>query len=70
MKDLDIQKSIEKKMTAVVALLAAIIEDSGMEEKRKVEIILSDVGLSPSEIARMVGKKPDTVIKTIKRLKK
>ena len=67
MKDADIQKSIEKKLTAVVALLAAIIGRQEKEGQRKVEFVLSDVGFTPSEIARMIGKKVDTVIKTIKR---
>ena len=70
MKDIKIQESIDKKMTAIIALLAAMLEDSNVDKKRKVEFVLSDVGFLPSEIAKMLGKKPDTVVKIIKRAKK
>ena len=69
MKDAKIQESIDKKMTAIIALLVTILENTEGDRKRKVEFVLSDVGFSPSEIAKMIGKKPDTVIKTIKRSK-
>lgn len=69
MKDTEIQHSIERKLSALVALLAAFMENPELESRRKVEIILSDAEFGPAEIGRIVGKKTDTVIKTIKRAK-
>ncbi len=70
MNDLKIQESTEKKLSAIVALLAAYMEEPETQKRRKVETILSDVGLSNADIANMVGKKTDTVKKIIKRAKK
>ena len=70
MKEKEFQQSIDEKMTAIVALLAALLEGQQTEEGRRVEVILADSGLSAASIARLLGKKPDTVFKAITRAKK
>ncbi len=67
MIDFNSERGVEEKLAAIVALLAALVEKQPGEKTKRVEIILSDAGLSPTKIARLLGKKPDTVIKTIKR---
>ena len=66
----EMEKSVDEKLSAIIALLAALVEKGSGEEARRVEIILSNAGLSPTRIARLLGKKPDTVIKIIKRAPK
>jgi IS30 family transposase len=58
-------------MIGVLALLAAIREDvisqGKATELRKTEIILSNAGLPVAQIATLLGKKPNTISKTIQR---
>lgn len=70
MKESEYQQSIDDKMTAIVALLAALLEVQQVEGSRKIEVILADSGLSAATIAKMLGKKTDTVFKAITRAKK
>ena len=63
----------EQVMAGVLGLLAAEREDrlaqkdrSGAE-LRKTEIVLADVGLTATQIGRVLGKKPNSVAKTISR---
>jgi len=70
MKEKEFQQSVDDKMTAIVALLAALVEERQSEDGRRVEIILADSGLSAASIARLLGKKTDTVFKAITRAKK
>jgi DNA-directed RNA polymerase specialized sigma24 family protein len=59
----------EKALTAMLALMVAEREErlSGDSTGRKTEVILASAGLAPAEIAALVGKKYDTVQKTILR---
>jgi DNA-directed RNA polymerase specialized sigma24 family protein len=60
-----------KAITAVLALLTADREErlSGGSSVRKTELILASAGLTPAEIAPLVGKRYDAVTKTIQRAK-
>ena len=60
-----------KAITAVLALLVADREErlSGGSNVRKTELILSSAGLTPAEIAPLVGKRYEAVTKTIQRAK-
>jgi DNA-directed RNA polymerase specialized sigma24 family protein len=70
MKESEYQQRIDDKMTAIVALLAALLEAQQVEGGRKIEVILADSGLPAATIAKMLGKKADTVFKAITRAKK
>jgi DNA-directed RNA polymerase specialized sigma24 family protein len=65
--------SPEQVMAGILAMLAADREDrlasaaKAKVEPRKTEIILSDAGLNAYQIASILGKKPNTVLKTISR---
>lgn len=55
-------------LAALVALLADEREhDPVRTSARKTEVLLADVGLHPSVIGPMLGKKPDTVRVAIRR---
>jgi len=71
MDNTDILKSIDDKLSAVIALLSYQL-DTTKEERPKSEVILSlaNSTLNPTKIAKILGKKPDTVIKSINRAKK
>jgi DNA-binding CsgD family transcriptional regulator len=62
------QLTLEQSMAGILALLAAAREDD--KNSRKTEVILADAGLSPGQIAMILGKKSNTVSKTIERYKK
>lgn len=62
------QLTLEQSMAGILALLAAAREDD--ENSRKTEVILADAGLNPGQIALILGKKSNTVSKTIARYKK
>lgn len=62
--------SLEQAMSGILALLAAARDDAPSsdrkgEDKRKTEVILADVGLTPTQIGQLLGKKPKTVSATI-----
>ena len=65
--------SVEQVMAGILAMLVAEREDRlaalsrGKVEPRKTELVLSDAGLSAYQIAGVLGKKPNTVIKTLSR---
>jgi hypothetical protein len=70
MDDLNILRSIDEKLGALIALVAYQVEHaSDPERNERVEIILNNAGLPPTKVANLLGKKPNTVIKTIKRNK-
>lgn len=62
------QLTLEQSMAGILALLAAAREEG--ESSRKTEVILADAGLTVSQIALILGKKSNTVSKTIARSKK
>jgi DNA-binding CsgD family transcriptional regulator len=63
------QLTLEQSMAGILALLAAAREEDS-ENSRKTEVILADAGLSVGQIALILGKKSNTVSKTIARYKK
>lgn len=63
-------QNFDDKLSAIIALLAALVEKREGIDVQRVELILNSAGLAPSKIAKLLGKKPDTVIKTINRGKK
>ena len=66
--DNELLKSIDSKLTAIIALMACYMDTP--ENKRPApEMIIanSGSGLNPTNIAKILGKKPDTVIKAINR---
>ena len=72
MNDQKILESIDEKLTAVVVMLAHSMELISKDsiKAEKIEVLLAEVGLSPTKIARLIGKKPDTVMKALKRKNK
>lgn len=64
--------SVEKAMMGILALLAAEREerltDSG--EAQRTEVILSNAGMTASEIGRVLGRSRDAVRMTITRAKR
>jgi hypothetical protein len=64
-------KSIDDKLSAIIALLSYNM-DMTKEERPKSEVIISlaESSLNPTKIAKILGKKPDTVIKMVNRAKK
>jgi DNA-directed RNA polymerase specialized sigma24 family protein len=62
-----------KALNAVLALLVAQREErisTNGAEPRKTELILASAGLNATEIAPLVGKKYDAVVKAIQRGRK
>jgi DNA-directed RNA polymerase specialized sigma24 family protein len=65
--------SVEQVMTGILAMLAAEREDrlavlsKAKVEPRKTELILSNAGMTPHQIGSILGKKPNTVAKTLSR---
>ena len=64
----------EQAMVGILALLAADREDRtasrdrvSSEQARKTELVLADAGLTAAQIGRILGKKPNSVAKTISR---
>lgn len=63
----------EQVMIGVLALLAAerddrlALKERSNVELRKTEVILADAGLSPTQIGKILAKKPNSVAKTISR---
>jgi len=61
---------MDEKLGALISLLAYVVErDLDPDKKEKVEIVLKNSGLSPTKIAQLLGKKPNTVMKVINRSK-
>jgi DNA-directed RNA polymerase specialized sigma24 family protein len=62
---------LETALVGVLALLIAQREEAGdTTPKRRTELVLADAGFSPSQIARLVGKRPDAVRMAIARARK
>lgn len=68
MDDSKTLKNIEKRLSAVIALLALSLPKT--DENTKVEVLLKKVGLEISEIALMLGKNEPAVRKAIERANK
>jgi DNA-directed RNA polymerase specialized sigma24 family protein len=67
--------TLEQAMVGVLAMLAAERDDQSNparrpEDRRKTEIILADAGLTPAQIGQILGKKANTVAKTLQRARK
>lgn len=67
--------NLEQAMVGVLAMLAADRDDRANpgrrpEERRKTEIILAEAGLTAGQIGQVLGKKANTVSKTIERARK
>jgi len=67
--------NLEQAMVGVLAMLAADRDDRvnlgrRSEERRKTEIILAEAGLTAGQIGQVLGKKANTVSKTIERARK
>jgi DNA-directed RNA polymerase specialized sigma24 family protein len=62
---------LARSAAALVALLAAERDErlSQSDAPRRTEVLLSDAGLSPHEIARLTGKTYAAVVKAIQRAK-
>src|SRR5689334_6595141 len=66
--------SLEQAMIGILALLAAERDDrlsqvAGRREvdSRRTEVLLAESGLTADQISKVLGKKPDTVRKTLSR---
>ena len=64
------QVTLEQAMSGILALLAVARDDAAFpdrksEDRRKTEVILADVGLTPAQIGQLLAKKPKTVSATI-----
>lgn len=66
--------SLEQVMAGILAMLVAEREDrlatltgKTLASPKRTELILADSGLSVQQIAGLLGKKPNTVTKTISR---
>lgn len=62
--------TLEQAMSGILALLAVARDDAASpdrknDDKRKTEVILADVGLTPAQIGKLLNKKPKTVSATI-----
>lgn len=70
MEELKTLKNIDKKLSAIIAILAfSIIDNVREKEKITPERILYNIGLDNKEIAQILNRKVNTVQKIIKRLK-
>lgn len=74
MDELEVLKNIDKKLSAILAL---IIQErggqSGKGDKKtafKAEVVLAGAGLSASDIAKLLNKKVPAVQKAIQRARK
>jgi len=61
-------QSIDKKLSALIALSARIVFKEDKEEKP--EVVLSAAGLENTEIAKILGKALPAVQKTLQRAKR
>lgn len=72
MNDIEILKQIDKKLSAVIALLSDYRERDGKRMDKntiKTEVLLREAGLSAPEIAQLLNKNLGAVRKTIQRAK-
>jgi len=68
MDDSKTLKAIERQLSALLALTALSVSGKGKDVK--LEVLLKEVGLEVSEIARVLGKKEQAVRKMILRAKR
>ena len=68
--------AVEQVMAGILAMLIAEREDrlaalggNGSKDPKRTELILSDAGLSIQQIAGLLGKKSNTVAKTLSRVR-
>jgi DNA-directed RNA polymerase specialized sigma24 family protein len=68
MDDSEVLKSIDKKLSALLALTAlGTLATDAERVSVKPELMLNKAGLSAEEISKILGKKPDAVRKAIQR---
>ncbi len=70
MNDPQLLKSIDEKLSILIALFASSLVNEDGETAAKVELTLNRAGLSNVEIAKITGKKLAAVQKTLQRAKK
>ena len=70
MDDDKLLKSIDTKLSALIALTALSMMGSEERSRTKPEVVLSGAGLENSEIAKVLGKNLATIQKSLQRAKK
>ena len=70
MDDSQILKSIDKKLSALIALSALSLVGGEEKANTKIEVLLNSAGLDNAEIAKITGKKLAAVQKAVQRAKK
>jgi DNA-directed RNA polymerase specialized sigma24 family protein len=70
MDDSKVLKSIDAKLSALIALTALSFLGSEERSRVKTEVVLSEAGLESSEIARVLGKNLSAVQKSLQRARK
>ncbi len=71
MDDTKTFQNIEKKLTAILALLVEEREHKTYtKDLNKIEVVLNNLGFSSSEIANIIQKNQVAVIKSLQRAKK
>jgi hypothetical protein len=68
MDDSKILKSIDKKLSALIAINSILAFGKG--EETKPEVVLSNAGMETAEIAKVLGKALPAVQKTLQRAKR
>jgi DNA-directed RNA polymerase specialized sigma24 family protein len=66
MSDLELLKSIDDKLSAIISILLINNKDSAEKE----EVILARVGLAKNDIAKITGKTLTAVQKSLERARK
>jgi hypothetical protein len=70
MNDLETLRNIDKKLSALIALVSINLGDEEMRTNTKIEVVLHNSGLDNSEIAKITGKKLAAIQKALQRAKK
>lgn len=71
MTDSNIFKSIDRKLSAILAVILKLSsKDLDKAGGKKIEFVLSEIGLEPKEIAVLLGKNIGAVHKVIQRSRK
>ncbi len=70
MNDTDTLKSIDAKLSALIALGSLLLTTDEGEKQTKLEVVLRKAGLEIPSIAQVLRKSPDAVSKAIQRASK
>jgi sulfur carrier protein ThiS len=74
MDEIELLKNIDKKLSAIIALIIQDgykkSEEADKKLPQKVEILLAELGFNAPEIARLLNKKVSAVQKAIQRARK